>query len=184
MQNFQQLFRGIDPAPALAEIDAQPELWGADTARTAAPNSPHAQSQDIFLRFRAKSELQDPDDYGAPHFAEFWPAWSKLPALHPIVFNLMRQVSAVYLGGILMTRIPAGAAILSHVDRGWHPEFMNRKAYVILRANAACINFCGGEVAVMEPGSAWLFRNDIEHSVENRGQTERIAMIVTMRTEG
>lgn len=184
MQNFQQLFRGIDPAPALAEIDAHPELWGADPERTAAPNSPHAQSQDIFLRFRPRRELHEPADFGAPHFAEFWPAWSLLPALHPIVFNLMRQVSAVYLGGCMLTRIPGGAAILPHHDDGWHAQFMNRKAYVILRANAACINFCGDEVVVMEPGTAWLFRNDIEHSVENRGQTDRIAMIITMRTEG
>jgi hypothetical protein len=35
----------------------------------------------------------------------------------------------------------------------------------------------------MRAGEAWTFRNDIEHSVENGGKTDRIAVILTMHTE-
>ena len=181
--NFARIASGIDVTQALAELDARPELWGQNRGRLDVPGSPHAASEDIWLRFRPREELTSPAAYGEPHFAAFWPAWYQMPALRPIVFGIMARVQAVYLGGILLTRIPAGASILPHVDRGWHPEWNNIKCYVILRANARCVNRCGDESVVMAPGEAWLFRNDITHSVENHGDTERIALIVTMRVE-
>jgi hypothetical protein len=183
MQNFRRIGE-FDPRPALAQLDAHPELWGENPERTNAPGSPHAQSLDIWLRFRAREELTAPERYGEPHFASFYPAWSLLPALHPLVFDLMRKVGAVYLGGIMLTRLPAGARILPHHDDGWHARFMNCKCYCILAANACCINFCGDEAVTMRPGESWQFRNDIQHSVENNGDTDRIAMICTMRVEG
>ncbi len=184
MKHFRRIFSGIDVAPAVAQLDAHPELWGAHPERVQAPNSPHAQSQDIWLRFRDPAELHEPADYAAPHFAVFYPAWHALPALHPIAFDVMRAMEAVYLGGCLITKIPAGASILPHVDEGWHPAFNQTKVYAILRANDRCINRCLDESLVMRAGEAWQFRNDVEHSVENRGTTERIALILTMRTEG
>lgn len=186
MQHFRRLFSGLDVKPAMAQLEARPELWGHHPVRTDMPGSPHGQSKDIWLRFKPQRELaapHDPRDYATPHFAEFWPAWWLLPGLHSLAYDVMRAVEAVYLGGILMTKIPAGKAILPHVDTGWHPEFNDTKAYVILRANRQCINRCLDESVVMAEGDAWTFRNDIEHSVENNGDTDRIAMILTMRTE-
>lgn len=184
MNNFRRILFGLPIWPALAQLDAQPELWGQNPERIAVEGSPHAQSSDIWLRFRPKAELHEPSDYGAPHFAEMWPAWHALPGLHAITFDVMRAVEATYLGGCLITRIPPGAQILPHVDRGWHPTFNNEKVYVILRANDRCINYCGDEECYMPPATAWTFRNDIEHAVVNGGETERVAMILTMRVEG
>lgn len=183
MKNFRQIGAGIPVTEALAQIQAQPQLWDRDPERTSMPGSPHAQSSDIWLRFRAKHELTEPVKYGEPHFAEFYPAWRDLPAIHPIVFGVMAKMQAVYLGGILMTRLAPGTAILPHVDRGWHPEFLNVKAYVIIKANEACLNHCLDETVTMRPGDAWLFNNLVTHSVENNGDDERIALIITMRCE-
>lgn len=169
--------------PALAQLDAHPELWGQHPERIDAPNSPHAQSQDIWLRFRPETELHQPADYGAPHFAEFYPAWWLLPGLHRLAFEVMCAMQATYLGGCLLTRIPAGKAILPHVDTGWHPTWNETKCYVILKANKGCINHCLDETVVMQAGDCWQFRNDVEHSVWNRGDTDRIAMILTMHVE-
>lgn len=182
MKYFHRLAQDIDIGPALKEIEAHPAFWGEHPERTG-PGSPHAQSLDIWLRFRPLSELIQPRHFAEPHFAEFYPAWRALPALHPIVFDVMRAVSAVYLGGILLTRIPAGGRILPHTDAGWHATFLNTKCYVILKANEGCLNHCGGETVVMRAGDAWQFENLIEHSVENRGSEERIAAIITMRVE-
>ena len=183
MKHFRRIFSDLDVAPALAQLDAHPELWGQHPERINAPNSPHAQSQDIWLRFRPKSELHEPADYGAPHFACFWPAWHVLTALHATTFDVMHMMRATYLGGCLITRIPAGKQILPHVDRGWHPEHNETKCYVIIKANNGCINYCEDESVVMRPGECWQFRNDITHSVWNRGDTDRIAMILTMHVE-
>lgn len=181
MKHFQRLQEGIETAAALQQIEAHPALWGEHPERTG-PGSPHAQSQDIWLRFRSLAELTQPSRFAEPHFAEFYPAWHALPALHPIVFNVMRLASAVYLGGILLTRIPPGGRILPHTDAGWHATFLNTKAYAILKANEGCLNHCGGETVVMRPGEAWRFENLTEHSVENLGDADRIALIITMRT--
>jgi hypothetical protein len=183
MKHFRRIFSGLDVAPALAQLDAHPELWGEHPERIKAPNSPHAQSQDVWLRFRPEAELHEPADYGAPHFAVFWPAWWLLPGLHAITYDVMRAVEATYLGGCLITRIPAGKQILPHVDKGWHPAWNDTKAYVILAANPGCVNRCGEEDVVMREGEAWIFRNDILHSVQNWGSTDRIALILTMKTE-
>lgn len=182
MKNFARVPGQFDPTEALAQLDANPSLWGRNPERIAVEGSPHAQSQDIWVRFRDPSVLHEPADYGAPHWAVWYPAWHVLTALHPVVFALASDVRATYIGGILITRIPAGAAILPHIDRGWHPDTMDTKAYLVLRANEDCINRCGDEAVIMRPGEAWVFRNDITHSVENHGETERIAVIVTMRT--
>lgn len=183
MNYFQKIAEGIDVGPALAQLAAHPDLWGEYPERINAPGSPHVQSNDIWVRFRPRHELTAPVHYGEPHFAVFYPAWEALPALHPMVFGVMAAVSATYLGGILLTRIPAGAAILPHVDRGWHPSIMDTKAYVILQANEHCTNRCGGETVIMRAGEVWLFENQITHSVENNGDIPRIALIVTMRTK-
>lgn len=183
MKNFHLLAEGIPVEKARDQIVQQPLLWDRDPERTTIPNSPHAQSSDIWLRFRPKDELTEPARFGDPHFAAFYPAWHDLPELHPIVFGLMARVQAVYLGGILITRIPPGKAILPHIDTGWHPTFMNCKAYVILQANERCLNHCEGETVIMRPGEAWLFNNLVMHSVENHGDQDRIALITTMRVE-
>jgi len=95
----------------------------------------------------------------------------------------MGLVHATYLGGILITRIPAGQMIYPHIDVGWHALTMTSKLYCVLAANDECINHCENEEVVMAAGSIWSFRNDVRHWVENNGDTDRIALIVTMRTE-
>jgi Aspartyl/Asparaginyl beta-hydroxylase len=183
MKHFTKIAGGIEVADALRQIDNLPHLWGADAERTDAAGSPHAQSRDIWLRFRPREELTSPERFSEPHFAAFYPAWRAIPALHPIVFDLMRRCRASYLGGIMLTRLPAGAQILPHHDDGWHAAFMNVKVYVILRANDRCFNWCMNDRLVMRPGEAWRFDNHVTHGVDNFGDTERIALISTMRVE-
>jgi aspartyl/asparaginyl beta-hydroxylase len=178
-----KIAQGIDVIPALSQIAAAAEFWGQFPVRTEG-RSPHRESRDIWLRFRAWDELTDRRNYGEPHFAVWYPAWHALPALHPIVFDIARQVEAEYIGGILLTSIPAGARIYPHHDRGsWHAEWLNTKVYVILSANDACINRYESEEYRMRTGEAWQFDNQVVHSVENNGETDRISLIITMRTE-
>ena len=182
MPNLVKIAGGINVAPALAQLDAHPELWDQHTERRDADASPHSEMSDIWLRYRARAELTEPARYVEPFAQSFYPAWYVLTALHPIVGLLTTQLVPEELGGILVTRIPPGGVIRWHDDRGsWHAERMTTKVYVPLRANDRCVNYCGAERAVFKPGSAWTFNNLIGHAVENRGDTERITMIVCMR---
>ncbi len=182
--NFTLIAAGVDVSGVVAELDAHPALWGARPYRTEDPTSPHAAAPDIWLRYRKLAELTSPAAYREPHFAEFYPEWSLVPSLHPVVYNLMAHLRAVHLGGILVTRIMPGHRILPHNDRGsWHAEFMNTKLYVVLKDNPWCLNHCEGDTVHMRTGDVWRFDNLREHSVVNDGPTERWTAIVSMRTE-
>lgn len=182
MRHFKRIARGIDVSALRQQILTQPGLWNARTERTGFTGSPFAGTSDQWLRYRAPPELIDAKSYKEPHFASNYPSWYALTAAHDIVFDLMRAVRAVHLGGVLLTKIPPGGQILPHDDRGsWHAETMDCKVYVPIVANDRCINFCGDEQTVIEVGEAVEFNNLITHSVENNGTTDRITLIVCMK---
>jgi hypothetical protein len=163
------------------QLDANPDLWNVHDKRT--QSDVFFGTSDIWVRFRDPSELIEPRHFSEPHFPVWYPAWHRLPALRPIVFDLMAKVQATHLGGILITKIPAHGRVKTHHDRGtWHAETMNKKIYVPLRANDQCVNHCGDESVVMARGDAWFFDNLVEHSVINDGDTDRITLIVCLRT--
>lgn len=183
MRYFNRVFEGLDVAPILAELDAQPDLWDAHSERRTAPNSPHAGMEDIWVRARGQDDLDSPNAFREPHWPVFYPAWSALPAIQPVVWALMGMTKAVQLGNVLITRIPPGQRILPHADSGWAPEWFTTKFYIVLKGNPDCINHCMDESVCMAAGEIWQFENRLTHSVENRGTTERMSLIVTMRVE-
>jgi hypothetical protein len=182
MRNFQKIAAGIDVLPLAMELYRQPELWNRNTARTA--KGPFEGTDDIWVRFRDPAELTSREAFAEPHVPVFYPAWHALPHLRPIVFGLMARVEAVQLGGVLITRVPAGGQVAPHDDKGrWHSEWFQTKAYVPLASNPQCYNTCGSERVVMAVGDAWLFDNLQVHSTVNDGETERVTLIVSMRCE-
>lgn len=178
MSHFRHIASGVEVAAVNAELDAHPELWDQNTARTG-PGSPHEGVPDIWLRTRPPGE-HGRDGVFVP---QFWPAWHALPSVAPIAFGLMAMFRAVQLGNILITRIPSGGEVKGHVDRGWSPEFFGVKAYVVLAGNDGCVNWCEDERVVMRTGDIYLFENTVLHGVVNGGATDRKSLIITMRSE-
>lgn len=183
MTEFTRLAR-FDVSAAISQIDGQPELWGQNKDRMLHPTSPHRETRDIWVRYRDPTRIADILSYREPHFSVWYPAWRALPALRPIVFGLATLVEAVHIGGVLITEMPPGSTVYPHNDRGaWHSVFYDRKVWLPLRANSYCYNHCEEETVVMETGHAWTFDNLRNHSVENRGETDRICLICCFRTE-
>lgn len=184
MRHFKKIADWIDVAEVVSQIEAHPELWNQHDDRLTREGSPFVGTSDIWLRYRRVDDLTSLERYREPHFAEFYHAWHLLPALHPIVFDLMARIKAVYLGGIMITRIPPGGRVAPHHDRGsWHAEFMDTKVYVGLKSNDLCVNTCEDEQTVIHAGEAVIFNNLLTHSVENRGETDRWTLICCFRTE-
>lgn len=184
MPNIFRIMDGVDVARLNLEVDANPDLWDSDTIRTADDNGPFSGTSDLWLRYRAKEELTSPEKYKEPHFAVWYPAVDKFPSVKPIVRELMTRTGATHLGGVMLTRIPAGKAIKPHDDRGsWHAEFMNCKVYLPVKTNVRCYNWVEDDEVVMRVGEAWYFNNLVTHSVENMGNSERVTLIVCMRVE-
>ena len=178
MKYFQQIASYKDFGPLIAQLDSQPELWNENAWRRTAGNGAHQQMRDIWLRYG-----RVPEDVQIPHFAKWFPAYYKLPALRPLIFDAMRQVEATHLGGCLITRIPPGGRVGTHVDRGWHPEFYNCKMYFVLKSNPQCIFRVGDERVAMNVGDIWRVNNLVEHDVVNDGDSERMTLIVCTKQE-
>ncbi len=185
MKNFFQIAAGVDVLPLAMSLHLHPELWNEHKERLHSLLSPHREASDIWVRYNDFKHFNkdDPGSFNAPHFAVWYPAYRYLHAINPIVYGLMSRLQATALGGVLITRIPAGRRIFAHIDSGWHADFYNCKAHIPLQTNDKCISYADGEQVVMHAGDVWRMDNTVEHCVVNDGDDDRITLIVCMRVE-
>ena len=184
MRHFEKIAEGIDVGPLNAELAAHPELWNAHPDRKAAPGSPHAGMSDIWLRFAPPGFLS-PATRWQPFIPVWYPAAKHLPAAKRIAFDLMAKVEGEMLCGVLITRIPPGGGIASHVDSGWHVA-STEKLYVSLKSEPGARFICeegGDETLEPKEGTVWKFDNRKPHRVENASATDRVTLIVCIRTQ-
>ena len=183
MKNFLQIPGFVDTAPLLLALQQHPELWNANSGRRD-DLSPHVDTSDIWLRYNALENLGD--DYKAytgEHDSVWLPAFKDLPQFRPVIFSLMARCEAVRLGGVLITKIPAGKSVKPHADTGWHPTYYNVKLYVPLQTNSQCVNRVEDERVAMAAGDIWYFDNTVEHEVVNGGERDRITLIICLKVD-
>lgn len=175
----------FDVAPLLAELDANPDLWGSIDLRKATPGTPHREMTDIWVRYNDVAPYRRRGSFmgfNDPHVPVWYPAWARLPALRPIIAKLMAKLQGEMLGGVLITRVPAGGKIEPHVDTGWHVDYF-QKFYVALKSLAGAALCVEGEEITPPVGSVHFFDNRQEHWVRNEGDGERMTLIVCIRTD-
>jgi hypothetical protein len=185
MKNYLKIADHVDVLPLLLELQRQPQLWDRNPARLN-PQGPHAQTHDIWLRYKDETENVASGDYTsfrAPHESVWYPAYYALPAARPLIFGLMSRVEGEALGGVLIYSVPPGARILPHVDHGWHVEHFE-KFNVCLQSNpkARFIFRSNGEEMVAQRGDTHHFFNTVEHEVVNDGEDDHIVMTVCIHT--
>ncbi len=184
MKNFLKIADGIDVTALAMSINLHPELWDKYGQRKGYEKTPHLAMSDIWVRFNDPKNLElGYAKFTDQHDAVWYPAINDLPQIRPLVFSLMSKVEATRLGGVLITKVPAGGRILPHADKGWHPEHYNCKVYVPIQSNSGCSNRVESETINMKVGEAWYFNNLLEHEVVNDGTEDRITLIVCMRCE-
>jgi quercetin dioxygenase-like cupin family protein len=171
------LWSGVDVQPMCAALDAHPELWDQRTERTCPEDSPHHGLSDIWARFAEPSTMQ-PD---GSHDSVWYPPADLLP-VRQIVFPLMAAVHGERLGGVLITRIRPGQICKPHTDPGWHARYYDKFAVQIAAAPGQAFHFEGHEL-VTKPGDIFWFDNSHTHWVTNESDTDRVTMIVCIKTE-
>jgi len=174
---FQQVGHGIDVLPLLHQLQTQPELWNADRVRTTYPGTPHAEVDDILLRFNPPGTFEEVVD---SRDCVNYPAFGQLVHALPIITALMVRVQGERLGRVIITRLPAGAQIAPHADEG-APATYYERYQLTLQAQPGVVFRAGDEQVFMEPGTIWWFDNKQRHSVENHSPDDRIAMIIDIR---
>jgi len=174
---IERIASGLNVAPILWALQEHPELWNTQRARTEDPRSPHHGLDDIWARYGEPGDAET----GQPHESRWWPA-ADILGIRPMCHDLMRAVEGVELGGVLITRIPAGREVKPHTDPGWHARRYEK--YGVQIASAPGQRFCfEGEDLETRPGDVFWFDNAYTHWVTNPTNYERITMIVCIRKE-
>jgi Aspartyl/Asparaginyl beta-hydroxylase len=150
--------------------------WNAHQYRTNDPASPHREVSDIYARY-APLTWQEPQPFKAE-----WYAYPELTAvLKPLAAAVYDYVDGIELGGVLITKIPAGKQVYPHVDHGYHATTFT-KVCVCIRANEEqSFNFEGQSLRT-KTGTCFFFDNSYSHWVLNPSTEDRISMIVCVRT--
>ncbi len=180
MQNFLKIADGLNVLPLQLALIRQPELFGRDNER-ATGYSPHSGMSDIWVRYNDKKNLVEGKNFSDEHDSVWYPAYTCLPEIRPIIFWLMARVEGERLGGVLITKLPPSGRIEPHIDTGWHAEYYDKYFIPIQNDPGAIFGFEDGDIKP-NIGDVYWFRNDNQHWVENNSQRDRIALIVCIRS--
>lgn len=175
MRQIVKLAEGLPVAEMHRALLAQPELWDQNPGRTESKDSPHYGLSDIWARFAAPGV-----NGGEPHRSVWYPSADLIP-VRELVYPLMSMVEGEELGGVLITKIPAGKMCKPHRDLGWHARAYEKVAVQIAADPEQAFHF-HDEHLVTEPGDCFWFDNFHEHWVTNPTNHDRITMIVCIRT--
>ncbi len=179
-RHFRHLLHSLPVAPLVAALATQPHLFGQHPERTSAPNSPHREATDIWLRYNDYRNLGPA--FNDPHDSVWYPAWHALPELAPLVFDLMHHVAGERLGGILITKLPPGGLIAPHTDHSWHARYYDKFYIALQNAPGSVFCFPDGDIHA-QAGDAYWFDNSVPHSVHNHFGQDRLALIVCIKTD-
>lgn len=191
MKNFMRLAGGTDVTPLLLAIKRRPELWKEDTYLRDYPQGPFGDTETIMLRFPVKGvyetekELQDHLSRYDQHENVDYPAYKTLHEARPLVMGLMHYVGGERLGRVMVNKIRPGGRIFPHADTPSHAEYYSR-FHIVLQSSRGVDFRCGKDAdeehVWMAPGETWWFNNKLEHEVFNNSDSDRIHMIVDIRT--
>jgi hypothetical protein len=170
------------------EIELNPLLWNQHTLRTESVDSPHHSCDDIWVRFNAieNFDANNPALFHGEHES----VWYIDSGVSKLVANIMKEVvyhavgtsPDIEIGGILITRIPAGGKVLRHSDIGrWHAEYYKDKYLIPLVCDDKQAFCYDGESHITEMGHVYAFNNLIDHWVNNDSDKERVSLIICTR---
>jgi len=178
MKSFIKIDEGLHVDGLVGSLNSNPQLWDENPQRRNYPNSPHAEMTDIWVRF-GKGDFKELSNQ---HDSEWYPSAEFLPDAKAIAFRLMGKVNGERLGGVLITRLPAGGKISPHIDKGWHAGYYEKFYVALTSPRGSVFGFESGDI-ISNPGDCYLFRNDRLHWVNNPSNEERLTMIVCIKTD-
>lgn len=175
MRYFFKLADSVMVLPLMEQVARHHELWNADKLRTTFEGTPHAQVDDILLRFGTANG----DDLDA---ADLEP----MRVLHGskvLALSVMQLVGGSRLGRVVVTKLEPGKKILPHADtKGAYSSYYTRY-HVVLQGLPGSMFSCGDETVNMLTGSVWWFNAKAEHSLSNNSKDDRVHMLVDVRID-
>ncbi len=184
MRNFQLVAQNIDVTPFHLALSREPDLWNADLFRQTYENTPHADVDDIILRYSSiEKTASGPAEVQNDGGAVWYPGAQKLPEAKPLVLNLMAYLGSYELSRMLVTRLKPGGRILPHSDDVGNYVHLGDIAryHIVIQGLPGSIFRCGGEEVCMKTGEIWWFEAHKEHEIINNSADDRIHLMADLR---
>ncbi len=157
------------------------DMWGEFPQRCLG-DSPHRHVEDIWVRYKDPAEHIESGDWSGMA-DEHEAVWLKdIAEIKDISSRLMEFLGGSELGGVLLTKLPAGKQVYPHTDKGWHAEHYDKYYVPIKNESGAKFCFDYGDIDPTE-GEVYAFRNDVNHWVDNDSESDRIAMVICIRQD-
>lgn len=183
-----QIAGGVDVLPLMYALQCRPELWVQDRYWKDHPIPTFREVDTIMLRFPDKPPYVASKEEKQEYIALIdqmecfdQPAFALLPEARSMIFGLMARVSGERLGRVLINRLAPGAHIPRHRDCQPEEKYYDR-FHIVLQTNQNIEFSTGNEFMRANVGDVFWFDNAEEHEVLNRGDDDRIHMIIDIRT--
>jgi len=180
--SFYKLNLKVDPLPLQIKLKENPCFYGKYDYRSQG-SSPHREMTDIWVRtndLRPYLIRGDLSGFTDKHDPVWYPIYSELQEITPIVVKIINHVEGEAIGAILITKLPSGGKIYPHVDEGWNAGHFDKFYVPVENYKGATFNFNNGHIDP-EIGCVYQFDNSKLHWVNNNSDGDRVAMIVCVR---
>ncbi len=182
---FKKIDLKLDVSGLQKKLTGDVDYFGCFNQRCGFKDSPHREAVDIWVRYNNVEPFLKSKDFSSfadEHDSVWYPVYKDLPEVKDIVFALMNKVEGERLGGVLITKIAPGKQIYAHTDSGWHAEYYDKFYIPILNKAGSTFYFNEGSISPQE-GEVFQFNNSYEHWVKNDSNSDRIAMVICIKTE-
>jgi hypothetical protein len=167
----------FDPARMAEEVASLPESdWIAHFVRD------NYEGGWSILPLRCKRGAAHPimmvvSDPGATEF-EDTPWLGRTPYLAEVLAAFPCPLMSVRL-----MRLEPGSRIKPHCDHDLDAALGQARLHVPVTSNPDVAFWLNGTRAVMQPGEAWYLRLSDTHSIDNRGQTARVHLVIDCKVD-
>ena len=167
--NFLQLHRGLDVAAIGKKVEQIP-----------APSWTESGRERLFFVHRDTQALQlvhfEDHKYTKPDYRELFHELQD--ELEPVVDYIARYYdNNGFIVRLVLAKLLAGGKIPHHTDAGY--SLLNcHRVHIPIITNSQVAFTVGGEEKNMQAGEMWEINNGLDHAVENRGDDDRVHLIV------
>lgn len=174
MPHFIRISENENIAPILAELDASPETWLADTSRQRNVRC-QRNTRNIFLRSAKKPLPPGVNNANDVHEARVAPAAREFP--HTLAY-CQRVADAMegQLGRATLVSLQPESKVFPHIDIGDYYRIRDRFHLVVKSPGGSPLT-TEDETVVMQEGELWVFNNKARHWAENKSEEPRVHLI-------
>lgn len=172
--HFTRIAERVDTAPLLAELEAAPEMWLANTSRQRNVRC-QRHTQSIFLRAARKPLPSGAKNANDVHESQVARGAKKFPRALAFCERVADELGATLGRATLVALLPK-SQVFPHVDAGAYYRIRDR-LHLVLKSSGGSPLTAGGKTVVMHEGELWAFDNKSRHSAHNPSLEPRVHLI-------